>query len=362
MQLKIATTSAQYTSPRCERCVYRNDCGGRDDLFNCFDALCCGTGKCDEICPKHPRYFERLAEVGGIRFDDLAAVLQVPVRPPLYVPHLPHEYIRHEHLTAGWVSVSLYQLLRQGGLAVESGDDLRKMFNISSDTQIILLGVDENKSLERYWATRKRDSLVERLNLLGPLLIISPNYSHFGNVPRPDNLWNRRRQLLCIEELAEAGMNVVPHINDIVRGDWELWLSYLRNNPSIKLVAKEFQTRCRNRVEGARAVANLSELQQRVGRALHPILIGGAQFTEKLVGEFQRFTILDSRAVMGAFNRRRFVFDGKQGRLCPERLLPGIEVDVDALAEGNVRSYSHWLARRARAEATARRGSERKAG
>ena len=364
MHLQVATSSVKPTpaSPRCDRCVYRHDCGGREDLlFNCFDILCCGTGECDEVCPKHLDYFGRLAEVGGIRFDDLKPVSQRDVRPPMYIPHLPHQYIRHEHLQAAWASVTTYQLLRQGGLAVETGDDLRKMFNLAPKTQIVLRGVDEDESLERYWASRKRDALVERLQSLGPLLVIAPNFSHFGDVPRTDNLWNRRRQLLCIEEMAEVGMNVVPHLNDIVRGDWEFWHSYLRDNPSIRIVAKEFQTRCRNRVEGKRAISNLAELQQRLGRELHPIIVGGAQFTETLVEEFRRFTILDSRAIIGAFNRHRFVFEGQQCRLRPERLLPGIDVDVDALADGNVDSYSRWLARRARIAISLNR-PKRKAG
>jgi hypothetical protein len=71
-----------------------------------------------------------------------------------------------------------------------------------------------------------------------------------------------------------------------------------------------------------------------------------------LAQRFHRFTILDSRALMGAFNRHRFVFDGSRGRLCPKRLLPGF--GVDDLADENVDSYSRWLARRARIALTSR--------
>src|SRR4051794_20099972 len=110
MQLDVAISATPPASPRCRRCVYLNDCGGLDSLFNCFDVHCCGTGNCDEICPKHPKYFERLAEVGGIHFDDLKPAIQADGRLPVYVPHLPHQYIRHEHLDTGWVSISPYQL------------------------------------------------------------------------------------------------------------------------------------------------------------------------------------------------------------------------------------------------------------
>lgn len=329
-------------------------------LFNCIDYFCCGTGACDEVCPKHPLYFERLAEVGNIRFDDLNPVTQRRVRPPVYVPHIPHQYIRQTNLRSRWVSLSPYQLLRQGGLVVENATGLREMFNVAPETQVVLRGVDEDENLERYWATRKRDGLVERFGDLGPLLIIAPNFSHFGNVPRMDNLWNRRRQLLCIEEMAEAGLNVVPHLNDIVPGDWAFWHAYLRDNPSISIVAKEFQTRCRAPEEGAKAVARLADLQDRLGRELHPIIVGGAQFIELLATRFHRFTILDSRPLIGAFNRHRFVFDATGGRLHPERYLPGF--GVDDLADANVNSYARWLARRARVALNEARPATRKVG
>src|SRR5665213_2662146 len=105
--------------------------------------------------------------------------------------------------------------------------------------------------------------------------------------------------------MVDAGLNVVPHLNDIVQGDWDLCHSYLKSNSSIRLVAKEFQTRCRTRVEGLKAIRHLAELQQRLGRELHPIILGGAQFTEPLAEAFRRFTILDCRAVISAFHRYR---------------------------------------------------------
>src|SRR5579862_500005 len=91
------TAAAWPISPRCKKCVFRQDCGGPDNpsLFNCLETLCCGTGNCDEVCPHHPLYYARLAEVGGIRFDDFDVVPQLHVRPPIYVPHMPHRYSRN---------------------------------------------------------------------------------------------------------------------------------------------------------------------------------------------------------------------------------------------------------------------------
>src|SRR5690349_21296848 len=101
------------TSPRCASCTFLKACGGLDEqhfLYNCFDVFCCGTGKCDEVCPRHPKYVERLREVRGIRFDDLNPVEQTYTRLPIYVPHLGHKYARQSPLRSEWVSLSPYQL------------------------------------------------------------------------------------------------------------------------------------------------------------------------------------------------------------------------------------------------------------
>lgn len=48
--------------------------------------------------------------------------------------------------------------------------------------------------LERYWADRRCDQAPEQLDRLGVTLAIGPNFSHFLEVPRTDNLFNRERR------------------------------------------------------------------------------------------------------------------------------------------------------------------------
>lgn len=351
------------TSPRCASCAFLKDCGGLDEpsfLYNCFDVFCCRTGKCDEVCPQHPQYVERLQEVRNIRFDDLKVVEQKYIRLPLYVPHLGHKYARQSPLGSEWVSLSPYQLMRRKGLCVHDPSTLRTLYGLFNTTRVVLRGVDEDEQLERYWATRKVNSLPRLFRALDLALVIAPNFSHFGDVPRPDNLFNRRRQVICIDELVEAGVNVAPHLNDIVRTDWDFWYSYLRDNPTIRLVAKEFQTRCKTVVEGTKAIERLDQLEQRLGRGLHPVIVGGARFTELLAQRFRRFTILDCRATYNAFHRHRFVPLASRGRWQPEQHLPGFQ--VDALADHNVQTYAKWIAHRARQAVANKHAAARKAG
>src|SRR5690349_8675922 len=122
-------------SPRCASCIYLKDCGGLGEqsfLYNCFDVSCCGTGTCDEVCPSHPLYIERLREVRGIKFDDLNPVEQKYTRLPIYVPHLGHRYSRQAPLASEWVSLSPYQLMRRHGLCVDDGGTLRTAYGLTA--------------------------------------------------------------------------------------------------------------------------------------------------------------------------------------------------------------------------------------
>src|SRR5262249_47012158 len=158
--------------------------------------------------------------------------------------------------------------------------DLRSTFGLAPSVGIILRGTARDPFLERYWQFSQRDDAPHQLAALGISLVIPPNFSHFLRVPRTDNLFNRKRQLICIEEMHEAGLMVAPHLSAVTHGDWEFWLEYLRGNASIRYVAKEFQTGNRNRKQGELAINAIASLQDALGRTLHPLIIGGSQFTE----------------------------------------------------------------------------------
>jgi hypothetical protein len=191
-------------------------------------------------------------------------------------------------------------------------------------------------------------------------IFIGPNFSHFGDVVRTDNLFNRMRQLICLEEMSEAGLNVAPHLNDATAGDWEFWLSYLKANPTVRIVAKEFQTRCRSKSEGAAAVNHLAEVQQALGRELHPIIIGGTQYLEPVAAKFRTFTLLDCKPVQDGLHYRRFIAKGKRGKRIADPHLPLIGPD-DLIAQ-NIRTYTDWINHRTKLAAAARYVGGRRTG
>jgi hypothetical protein len=180
---------------------------------------------------------------------------------------------------------------------------------------------------------------------LGVSLVIGPNYSHFLGVPRTDNLFNRKRQLICLGEISAAGMSPVPHLSAVQPGDWRFWRTYLGQNETITHVAVEFQTGNKNRTEGRKVIDQMALMQEAVGRALHPLAIGGGQFVEYLAGRFKRFSLIDSKPFMNAV--KRHAFDRTAGkypwRKCPTEC--GQPIDY-GLAQ-NLAGYAAWIEERA---------------
>jgi Domain of unknown function (DUF4417) len=341
-------------SEKCTSCIFFADCGGiepKRSLFkeDCFDRNCCNDGSCDNVCPYKGDFLSRCHEVGGLRFDDLKPIEQRPIPIPRYVPLIHHGYSRSDSLDCPVVALSTSEVFRLDKSGVyrpiaESAESLRSLFRLQASTTIILRGTAKDPPLERYWKYRRRDDAPRMMASLGVSLVVGPNFSHFLDVPRTDNLFNRKRQLICLGEMASAGLNPVPHLSAVMPGDWSFWKDYLRSNPSIRHVAVEFQTGNKRGAEGTKAVRRLSRLQDQLGRNLHPILIGAAQFLTRVACEFDNFTLIDSTPFMKAVKRMSFD-DSKAGRAwVEERTSPG--EPIDSLIAQNIVGYSAWVERR----------------
>ena len=348
----------------CNGCLHFADCGGIEpelNLFNtdCVQANCCrpwADGSedvlpdCDNVCPNNPKYLELLREVGGLSFHDLPAIPQSAVDLPRYIPLIYRRYVRK--FTVNWPMVALdtYQVMKleknRMETVAECPDSLRRTFGLSSDATVMLRGVDDDRPLERYWSHRRRDCIPQRLGRLGVSLAVGPNFSHFLDVPRYDNLFNRKRQLLCLAEFVEAGLNPVPHLNAAQPGDWRYWRRFLAENPSITVVAVEFETGNRSRCEGGRAVKELVNLQQSTGRRLHPLVIGGTQFLERIATDFQAGSFVDSTPFMKTVYRQSFVSLAATGKHRWRKSPTAPNELLDRLLIHNLRSYSDWLDRR----------------
>jgi hypothetical protein len=322
-------------------------------LYDCFVANCCeyrgkDKSECNAVCPRKPDFHEWIAQLRGRRFDYIAQVAQRKVELPTYVPLIDHGYDRRRPLRCPVVALDTYKVIRKRvgngrvySAVAETPEELRASFGLNPSTSIILRGVAKDPPLERWWEHRLADQAPEQLARLNIAATVAPNFSHFLDVPRTDNLFNRVRQMICMEELTAAGHCVVPHISTAAPGDWQYWLAFLHANPTVRHVAKEFQTGYRAAKQGHEAIDRLARLQDDAGRSLHLIIIGGVQFVELLAKKFDRFTLVDSMPFAKAVHRQRF--DRSAGRSPWQASFTLIDQSIDDLLDANLRGYREWI-------------------
>ncbi len=337
-------------SATCPRCFLYEPCGGLRNgrpLLNCFEQFCCHDKKCDHVCPYKPDdYRRRMWEIGGLRFDDLPPLRQPPLALPRYVPMVHHGSRRSGALKAGIVALDPYKIfgLRAGKYSAlpNEGLALRRHFKVADDAQIILRGTAKDKFLERYWEHRKTDDVAAQVARLKVSLFIGPNYSHFLDVPRSDLLYNRKRQLLCLAELSQAGVSVAPNLSAIMPADWDFWSAYLRDSPQLHYVAVNFQTGYRSRTEGMKAIDRVRRMQDEIGRGLSLLLVGGAQYMRDVAGRFASFTLIDSQPFKQSVYRKLFRPDQNRRRRWVDARTPEGQA-IDEIMQWNVEGYASWV-------------------
>lgn len=353
-------------SKGCSGCQFREQCGGyfSGKLFgNCFEELCChfnGKDKavCNSVCPYKADFRGWLRDTSGLGFDDLPVIEQSPLTLPPYVPVIHHRSSRRRFLDWPYVALSTYSVMgirrtpARYCAKADTPEDLRKAYLLSPKTNVLLRGVAKDPQLERYWHHRLTDDAPGQIARLGIHAAIGPNFSHFLDVPRTDHLYNKRRQLLCLMELAVAGVTVVPHLNSVSPGDWVFWRRYLQANESVNVVALEFQTGHKNRREGQRVIDHLSKTQQTLGRPLHAILVGGGKFVEFAASRIAGVTLMDSTPFQKTMRRASLVATGLKAKWQEGYSLEG--QSLDHLLVDNLTEYTALVERRLLAGRTGR--------
>ena len=173
-------------------------------------------------------------------------------------------------------------------------------------------------------------------------LFIGPNFSQFLDVPRTDNLYNRKRQLLCLSELSAAGISVAPHLSATMPADWRFWSDYLSDNSEVDHVAFNFQTGYRNFDQGMIALRAIESIQQSLGRPLSLVLIGGAQYLGQASSVFDRTTLIDSTPFVKTVKRQRMV-GTLVGKRAWQRTRTANGQPLDDLFTHNTTQYTDWV-------------------
>lgn len=311
----------------------------------------CNEDTCDWTCPRQPaRFAQRWGEVGGWppppprqlcgpRLDAL----------PSYVPQLQHASRFSGAFDLEWVALksahvipSLASRIHKVENTENINTELRRRFRLSPHTKILLVSVDTDTPLEIYWEWHKVRDIPRRLGELGVEAMTVPNFSYFPEAPPWHTLWNHQRMLRVAEGLSEAGIAVIPHVNTLTDAHRRDWVRLLRDQPHLSYVSKEFQTGAKRRKIGDEAFADLRQLQEEVGRQLHPIVVGGARYWRKLRRFFPNFTVVDSHPFMQTVNRQRIVVSPDGGFNSERNPLP-LNAPLDDLWQANYLAYCQGL-------------------
>lgn len=311
-------------------------------MFGCF-AGCgpCGVdeGKCDYTCPRKPGFWRDFVEIGGLSPRPRRQLPAPDLSLPGYVPMIRHGYTRHEPLPLDLVALCTFEVLDLKCQArVEYAPELRVRFRIAPHARILLVSVNPDLQVESFWANRTPEKL-SALARLGIGAVTTPNFSFFDDAPRLHSVRNFWRTVRVAEDLADAGIAPILHVNALCRSDWERCATVLRHSPAVRHVCKEFQTGLTDPQRAADAVEGLRWLQDAVGRPLHPVVVGGARVAHSLAQHFASLSIVDSAPFMATVKRSRFVSSnpGSVQRVASPTA-PG-EV-LDDLLLDNIRTYS----------------------
>lgn len=332
----------------CYRCAWHSICGGRPDgqqsVFGCFEP-CQTPGKCKGLaCPcQGDRFLKLIGDVGGLDSRPWGPIHGPDLELPLYVPILRHGKKRERLFDRPVLGVSIRDLLPRRRAetyhpVVTSAGQLRDWYRVPQETRIIVSSVAPDQVIEDFWSFRNVTDVVAELAELDLAAMTTPNYSFFTNVPRTHTLFCRKRIVVVAEELSAAGIPAILHVNAETAADWDFWFDVLSGFPGIRHVAKEFQTGNRKLDFGLRALHELNRLQQRLGRRLHPIAIGGAQYAMHFARHFEAYTVMDSHPFMTATKRRELVF--RNGRLSKVRRRAAM---IDDLLECNESRHAAML-------------------
>jgi hypothetical protein len=346
--VELCRLDGRVLSLGCQGCPLLKPCGGQTRVgagWSCLvRCIGCDRARCDRVCLGKPAtYIEAVGEVNGFGAEDIGPLYQVPgAELPRYVPVLQHEYSRKGLLRLPWVAIPLHAALSwtegMPALKADTAERFREIFHLRPETRVLLLGTGKDDPIERYWEARRVRGLPAALAALGWSMAVAPNYSLFLDDPRPQHFHNRKRSLICAKEWSAERISTVPYLHGVCEHDYGFWLDFLTAHPEVRMVAKEFQTGAAKRSRGLWHIEQMAHLQDSLGRELHPLAIGAAQYRVELAARFSDWTIIDSMPFIKAVHRRR-AYRGERRIHWKSEL----DASVDALFSYNAAEWGRWI-------------------
>lgn len=337
----------------CVNCRLFQECGGHHAPIiyetGCANFAGSNPTDTDDMNPHFPeRFWQLWRDVDGLYDYSVDSLRSInPTGLPRYIPQLQGRNLNPSRpLASAAVALHLFQVVshRPNGYGVKfkTAAELRAAYGLAPDTRVILVGVDVDAPLERFWQHHRTQAVCAALARLG-LEVTIPNYSFFTCVPRFQILRNRKRILLVAERLSQAGVRVALHLNAITPADWAFWLAFLREHTEVSTVALEFQTGpLANHATGQQAMDDLDNLIDRVGRPLHILLIGAARFSHQARKRRWNFTVIDSVPFMYS-QKRQLLSKARSGSFDLRQYPTQNGAPLHQLFEANLTAYEQML-------------------
>ncbi|MGJ4932248.1 hypothetical protein ACQR1I_35460 [Bradyrhizobium sp. HKCCYLS2038] len=294
----------------CAGCAERTICGGLSieaAVWSCLSLCCDNPDACDRVCRNNPEYASRIHEVGGLKLDLAQAPLLPAPTLPLVVPEIFHGSKRKRHFAPALASISLYGMFdRKEGLPkYRARAELSANYKISTDTPLVLTGIQRDRPLERWWELGKarRRAIIQSAVDCGVVLATTPNYSLFVDRPRWDDLHAMKRIAIAHGEFLEAGLPAALHVNGRTDRDFERWAEFIGHHPEVTHISFEFTTGTGRPTRRRQHAAWLCELAKTVGRPLHLIVRGGSNLLPDLCAAFAGVTFLETTLFLKTMKR-----------------------------------------------------------
>lgn len=336
----------------CHSCPEKAVCGGvhvAAPYFDCF-TYCCGRPEaCESVCRGNPYFADRIWEVRTFDLDNIprGSRLLAPVLPQA-VPILYHGSSRVGIVSPGVAALTLGSLFsrRDGSARFGSGAELRAIYRVADDTELLISGIGEDPPIERWWGlgTERRTSLIRALRVAGVGFMTTPNYSVTVNAPCWDDLYAIKRIGLVFAEMIGEGMPTALHVNGRTDTDFKRWAEFIAAREEVTHVAYEFTTGTgwpRRRDDHAKWLCGLA---RDVGRPLHLVVRGGYDLLKHFVAVFAGVTVLETDSFMLTMKRQQSMRRGNSGvRRLPAPTEKG--APLDALLARNIQENRDYIER-----------------
>jgi hypothetical protein len=275
---------------------------------------------------------------------------------PISIPSYTTNKYCPNNICSDYAAIDIRMLFncRRTGKAVlkpkfKTEDELRKYLHVTPTCKLIAVFNGEDWMLESIWAM-PRIVVLQQLISLGFTLCTGPTFSvtklTTGNTPVPysHHTAMHMRHNKVLSEINTVGLCGVPNLYwlDGDNRELERWTSWLKNNPDIYLVSKDFtSTKKWKSIESK--LLELIYLLEKTDRIFHILIIGtghrnAGKIVKKLTQIGHSVSIITSAPIMKAIHGNRYILNN-EGKLLDSKT----NHPFSALIKYNLMIFKKWL-------------------